>query len=70
MSAVMFPRPLTQQEVEAVRSGAKAMFIYGEVRYHDETHNERRFRWCSYYMTDKPTALGMLPSCRFHNSSD
>jgi hypothetical protein len=67
---VGFHRPLTQQDVDEITAGKKALFIYGEVEYSDETRQYRKVRWCSYYMTDKPTSYGLLPNCRFHNSSN
>lgn len=66
---VLLHRALTGHEIEEIRAGRKALFVYGEAEYSDETKQQRRLRWCAY-MTDGPTASGMLPSCQFHNSSD
>jgi hypothetical protein len=69
VTGIILPRPLSAQELSDIRSGSKALFVYGDVKYRDEAGKERTLEWCSQYTTDVPTVFGMLPTCRIHNSS-
>ena len=69
MTGITLQRPLSAQQIADIRSGLKALFVYGDIKYRDENGREHNVEWCSEYTTDVPVVFGLLPTCRIHNSS-
>ena len=69
MTGMILSKPLSAQELADIRSGTKALFLYGDAEYLDESGEQHTLEWCSQYTSDVPVVFGMLQTCRMHNSS-
>ncbi len=69
MTGIMLQQPLSSRQISDIRSGVKALFVYGDVKFRDDYSKDHNIEWCSEYTTDVPVVFGLLPTCRIHNSS-
>jgi hypothetical protein len=69
VTGIILQKAISGQQISDIRSGVKALYVYGDVKFRDERGDDHTVEWCSEYTTDVPLVFGLLPTCRIHNSS-